>query len=244
MKRVLPRVLSVLLLVAVIALCLFLLFRAGLLSLTREELQERLASYGALAPLAFLIVTFLQVTFVPLPSTVTILGGSYLFGALPSFFYSYIGLLSGAVVAFWLGRLLGKPFVDWLVGGERVDRLIARARGRETVLLFFMFLLPAFPDDVLCLVAGLLPIRFRTFLLMQLPTRALTIGVTLLFFSGEVIPFTGWGIAVMAVAIVIGVTIFVLSLVYTERLNALAARLSARLHPRHQKKGDLGDEDT
>lgn len=237
MKRILPRVLSVLLLAAIVGVSLWALFEIGLLSLSKEKLQERLSAYGALAPLLFVLITVLQASLLPIPSTVTVLGGSYLFGALESFVYSYGGLFLGGMLAFFLGRYAGRPFVTWLAGEGKVDSLIARARGREHVVIFFMFLFPIVPDYLLCLAAGLLPISFRAFLLMQLPTRALTVGVTLIVFSGELIPFEGWGLVVMTIAAVLAVTLFVLAMIYTERLNAFFMRVAAIVGDRLSERG-------
>lgn len=229
-KKVLFRVVALLLLCGLVLGAYLLLRSLGIFSLSREEFRDLLAGYGAWAPLAFILATFLQVTFVPIPSTVTILGGVYLFGAWASFLYSYIGLLLGASVAFFLGRLLGKPFVLWLSGdAARVEGLLARLRSRGIVLLFFMFLFPMFPDDLLCLIAGLLPISFSAFLLMQLLTRATSIGATLLFLSGEVIPYEGWGVVVIVFVCLIGVAMCVLSLVYADRFAAILDRFCAAL---------------
>lgn len=224
------KLLSLLALALLIGGVALLFYRLGVFSMTREQFVALIDSYGAAAPLAFIFITFLQVTFVPIPSTVTILGGSYLFGALPSFFYSYVGLLLGAVTAFWLGRLLGKRFVLWIAGDNgKIDALLLRAKDRELVVLFFMFLLPAFPDDLLCLLAGLLPISFTAFLVMQLITRLTSIGATLLFFSGEVIPFSGWGIPVLIGVGIAAVLLFVFCFRYASALSALFDRITARL---------------
>ena len=151
--------------IAAIVVGLYFLFKAlGITDLTKEELQEFIAGTGAIAPLVFLVATFLQATFVPIPGMVTILAGNYLFGAWLSFLYSYIGMLLGSLVAYALGRKLGRPFVNWLAGGkEEADGWIARLKGRENVFLFLAFFLPLFPDDLLCAVAGILPMRFPTF---------------------------------------------------------------------------------
>ena len=44
-----------------------------------------------------------------------------------------------------------------------------------------MFLLPMFPDDILCSIAGIMPITYSVFIFMQLITRFTSIGGTLLF---------------------------------------------------------------
>ncbi len=210
-KLILKKTLSVLG-ILLLLLAGWLLFRAlGFTDLSQESLQAALSAYGASAPLIFILLSFLQVTFIPIPSTVTVLGGAYLFGALPSFLYSYIGIVIGSLFAFFLGRVFGKRFVYWLSGDpQKVDSILMRSRNKEAVTLFFMFLFPMFPDDLISLIAGVLPIPFSVFLLMQLLTRATSIGCTLLFYSGELIPFEGWGIPVIIAATLLGLFLFYL----------------------------------
>ncbi len=192
----------------------------GWSDLTREELQAFIAGTGAIAPLVYIAVSFAQVTLVPIPGAVTILAGNYLFGFWLSFLYSYIGMFLGGAFAFWLGRKLGRPYINWVAGGkEKADEWIKKLKGRETVFLFFAFLLPLFPDDILCSVAGILPISFMTFTVMQLITRATSIGGTLLFMSGEVIPYSGWGIPVLIALAIITIAAFIVSLKYADKLN-------------------------
>lgn len=229
-KKICGKVASILLLAALIGGG-YLLFRAlGFTNLTREELSRAIGEYGAAAPLIFILLSFLQVTFIPIPSTVTILAGAYLFGAWNSFLYSYIGIVIGSLFAFFLGRVLGKRFVCYMAGDpEKVESFLRRAKNKETVVFFFMFLFPAFPDDLLCLIAGILPISFRAFLFMQLTTRVTSIGATLFFFSGEIIPFSGWGIPVMIAAALAGLALFGFSFRHADALMAAFDRMTSRV---------------
>jgi len=225
--------------VGTLLLLLYLILRAlGWIDLDREELQQMIASAGAVAPLFYIGISFLQVTFVPIPGAVTILAGNYLFGAGAAFLYSYIGMLAGAMLAFFLGKWLGKPFVNWIAGGkEKTEGWLKKLKGREKVLLFFMFLFPFFPDDLLCAVAGILPVSTGGFLLMQLLTRATSIGATLLFMSGEVIPFHGWGLWVLGLVALLGVAAFFICWRYAERIDQLLAQLSDRILRKNKKDG-------
>ena len=215
------------LMIGVILLAAYLIFRyLGITDLTREQMQEYISSTGAIMPIVFILASFLQVTFIPIPSTVTILAGCYLFGAPLSFLYSYIGIMLGALLAFALGRLIGRPYLVWVAGSkEEADKWIAKLKGRENVFLFFAFLLPLFPDDLLCSIAGMLPIKLSTFTIMQLITRTTSIGATLIFMSGEIIPYEGWGLVVIAVLIFIALAAFFLSMKYAEQLNELFENL-------------------
>ena len=78
-------------------------------------------------------------------------------------------------------------------------------------MLFFMFIFPFFPDDLLCSVAGILPIKSSSFIIMQVFTRGITILTTLFMLSGDIIPFSGWGIPFNICLTLILMTIFYLS---------------------------------
>ena len=164
-KQIIKRLVFSFVIIALLVLIIFLLLKHfGLTDLTREQIQDYIKSKGAIAPLIFILISFAQVTLIPIPGTITILAGIYLFGAWQSFIYSYIGTLSGAMVSFALGRLIGKPYVNWVTGGkEKTEQLMKKLDGRENVFLFFAFLLPLFPDDILCAIAGALPIKWFTF---------------------------------------------------------------------------------
>lgn len=220
-----------------IMLALYLVFdHFGITDITQEEMQAYLQSWGIWAPLLFILISFLQVSVIRLPSTITILAGNYLFGPV-SFFYSYIGILAGSLVAFALGKWIGRKYVDWVVGShEKVDEWLEKLKNKSNVILFFMFLLPGFPDDMLCSIAGITPLGFIGFTLMQLISRALAIGATLLLFSGEVIPFEGWGIAVFAVIAVIALAVFIVCVRYADKINAFTGKLIKKLFKTKDKE--------
>ena len=231
-KEIIKRlVLSGLVIALIVAALWLILYLLGWTDLSQEELQEIIASAGVAAPLCYILISFLQVTFVPIPGSITILAGNYVFGTGETFLYSYIGMLLGSIFAFALGRWLGRPFVNWVAGGEdKVDEWLARLRGRENVLLFFMFFLPAFPDDILCSVAGILPIGWVGFLIMQIITRFTSVGGTLLFMSGTFIPFDEvWGIALLALVGALAIAAFIISFRNAERINSALERLSDRI---------------
>ncbi len=220
-KQIIKRLVFSFVIIALLVLIIFLLLKHfGLTDLTREQIQDYIKSKGVIAPLIFILISFAQVTLIPIPGTITILAGIYLFGAWESFIYSYIGTLSGAMVSFALGRLIGKPYVNWVTGGkEKTEQLMKKLDGRENVFLFFAFLLPLFPDDILCAIAGALPIKWFTFTIMQVITRATSILGIMLFMSGEVIPYHGWGVVVLVMLALISIVAFVLSIIYSKQLN-------------------------
>lgn len=229
-KTVLRLIVSVLVIGILLAVGYGIMKNLGWTDLTQERLQELVTSAGVIAPLVYILISFVQVTFVPIPAAVTILAGSYVFGAARAFLYSYIGTLIGAMVAFGLGRWIGKRFVNWVSGGqEQTDVWIAKLKGRENILLFFMFLFPFFPDDILCSVAGILPISWGGFFLMQAVTRATSVGATLLLMSGQIIPFHGWGLIVLGIILGVGLFAFLWCFRNAARINAFVASFCERM---------------
>ncbi len=214
--------------ISIIVVCLFfvacvsLLEIFGLAELSREELQGFIESTGVVAPLIYIAISFLQVTFVPLPNAVTILAGNYVFGPVLAFIYSYIGTLLGTMLAYGLGKWIGRKFAIWVAGSkEQLKKWIEKLKGREYVLLLVMFFFPFFPDDILCVIAGLFPsISWLGFLVMQLVTRATSISSTLVFMSGDVIPFDEpWGIVVISIVAILCIVGVVLCFKYTDKIN-------------------------
>ena len=192
----------------------------GWADLSQEQLQDKIQSYGAKAPLIYILVSFMQVTVLPIPGAVTVLAGNYLFGPIETFVYAYIGALIGSFISFSLGKIVGRPFVNWIAGSkETVDEWLSKMRGKEGVILFFMFFFPFFPDDILCAIAGLLPFTYRGFMSMQLVTRATSIFGTLFFMSGEIIPWRGWGLVVLALVAIVFIAAFVICFINAEKLD-------------------------
>lgn len=221
-KKMIIKIVISLLIIGLILLGGYLLLKHfNLLDLSQEQLQEIVSSYGALGPIVFIFISFLQVTFVPIPGAVTILCGNYLFGPVLSFIYSYIGMFIGGLLAFVLGRVIGRPFVNWVAGDkETVDYYLEKLKGKEVIVLFFMFLLPVFPDDLLCSVAGIMPtISYPVFIIMQLITRATSIFGTLLFMSGEYIPLYGWGLFIIIPLGIIAIIAFIYSMKNSDKIN-------------------------
>ena len=221
---------SIVFLVLIIIFLFLVLYRLGINGVSQEDIQKYLESKGALAPILFIVITFLQVTIIPIPSTITVLVGNYLFGFWVSYLYSFVGMMIGSIFAFYLGRWFGRRFLNWLVSDkEIVDKYLLKIEKKGNVLLFFMFLFPFFPDDLLCSVAGVLPISSASFILMQIFTRAITILTTLFMLSGDIIPFTGWGIPFNICLCLIFATLFYLAYVNAEKISDVSSNILKRL---------------
>jgi uncharacterized membrane protein YdjX (TVP38/TMEM64 family) len=135
-------------------------------------LRRQLAAFGAFAPHAFVVLQTLQVLLAPIPGQLLGGVGGYLFGVRAGTAYSLLGVCLGSAAAFVLARRYGRPYVERVTRPEaleRWDRFLAR---NGLAGLFVLFLLPTFPDDLLCFVAGISDLRLRTFLVLVVVGRA------------------------------------------------------------------------
>lgn len=210
--------------------------RSGWLELFADKaaMQEFISKYDGYAIAVFVAVQFLQVTVLPLPSTITTLAGIALFGVWKTVLYSSIGIIAGSMFAFFLGRVFGVKLIIWICGAKMFEKYRRFAEGKDVLLLYAMFFLPFFPDDLLCLIAGLGTMSARSFFVMMLITRPVgALWVAGVFKSAVSIPFSGWGLAVWAAIALITAAVFVLLYKYgneiTRALTAFSAKASAVL---------------
>ena len=164
--------------------------------LDRQLLRLYIENAGIWGVLVLFLLTLLEVVVLPIPAAITIVIGNYLFGATISFIVSTAGVIVGSAICFILGRYFGRKWVNWLVGVENVDRYSAILSERGKIPFVLMMLFPFFPDDILCLVAGLTNMSFRFFMLAITFTRPIMVAFYAYFGTGDIIPFTGWGIPV------------------------------------------------
>ena len=133
----------------------------------------------------------------------------------------------GSIIMFWVGRKAGRKFLNWLIGAQEADVWVERM-SRGKYLFFLMMLFPMFPDDILCVVAGMTKMSFKYFFWTNIIARGVGIACTVFFGSGSVIPFHGWGLVVWGVLILVVGALFYLSVKYQNKLDQLAKRIFKR----------------
>jgi uncharacterized membrane protein YdjX (TVP38/TMEM64 family) len=132
----------------------------------REKIKLLISSFGTSAPPVFMLIQVLQVIFAPVPGEATGFIGGYLFGTLPGFIYSSIGLTIGSWLNFVIGRFLGERYVRKRIPAHqfrKIDRLVKR---QGVIVLFIWFLFPGFPKDYLCLALGVSTLPMKIFILL------------------------------------------------------------------------------
>ncbi|MFK4567603.1 TVP38/TMEM64 family protein [Enterococcus sp. UD-01] len=130
-------------------------------------LQTFIKQFGEYAIFIFIFLQFVQVIIPILPGGISTVVGMLMFGSFLGLLYSYIGLILGEIVVYWLARYYGRPFVRLILTKKRYlqfEKMVDRPKAGIKKLLLFTLLIPFAPDDLVCLVAGLTDFPFKEYM--------------------------------------------------------------------------------
>lgn len=136
-----------------------------------SQFEQLITQSGALGPFLIILLQALQVILIPIPGQATGLISGFFFGPFLGTFYSMVGLTIGSFVAFYISRMLGRPFVKKIIPRETMDRFEHISDSKKISLIFLVFLIPMFPDDAVCFISGLTKIKLRTLVIIAILGR-------------------------------------------------------------------------
>lgn len=200
---------------AVLVLSFFLcwgLWRSGFFQAisSPQEMQAYIQRFAPYSHFIFFLLQLSSVILAPIPSNLTTLAGGLLFGAIPAFFITTAAVILGSAVVFQLARVLGRPFVERFANSVAIEKYGHIIQRKRDVFLLMAFLFPFFPDDLLCIMAGLTDISFRRFLTLVIIGRPWGLLVAAAV-GGSAISIPWWGMVLLGVA---GLAIFLFILRY------------------------------
>lgn len=149
----------------------------------------------------YTILLAIQIVFLPINSLILIVPAMLIFGSLKAYLLSLLGLLIGSIIAFYMGRLFGAQVISWMFGREKTEVWAKKIGANGKLMLPICFLIPIFPDELICMLAGLSNIKTSYFVLVSIITRAIDLAFTC--FIGSIIPFHGWWLLLWATLLLI-----------------------------------------
>lgn len=174
---------------------------------SKNTVKNFFDSFGAWEQPFFIFVQILQVFFAPIPGQLTGFLGGFLFGFWHGLFLTMIGLTIGSFLAMGSSRFLRDYLVQKFVPDsilKQFDYLIDKG---GLMTFFMIFLLPAFPDDAVCFIAGLTRLSLSKLVVVCVLGRLP--GMAVLTFAGTAVD-TDLQIAqiILSIAMVISVVIW------------------------------------
>jgi len=127
-----------------------------------NRLRSDFAQFGIWAGVLYAGL-YAAISLAPLPAAVFTLAAGALFGVAEGLVVVEVGATVGAVISFWLARVLGRGFVA-RVSGASIERLDERFARRGVLAVLAVRLLPVLPFAAVNYVSGLTSIRFRDYL--------------------------------------------------------------------------------
>lgn len=189
-----------------------------------EKIQKIVESGGVFSFLIFMLLQILQTTVLQIPSILVTVAGSLIFGRWTAFILSFVSVMIGSCIMFWIGRKGGKRFLNWFIGKQKTDEWTEKLTNGK-YLFFLMMMFPFFPDDILCCVAGVTNMSFGFFFFTNIIARALGIACAVFFGSGAIIPFSGWGLVVWGIILIFIACLFYFSIRFKDKIDDIIQRL-------------------
>jgi len=205
------------LLCAAVAAAVLWLWESGLLERinSKEKIRAMSEAAGPFAGVVYFLIQLLTVIIAPIPSNISMMAGALAMGFWPALILGLAAIWLGSMGMFLLARRLGQRRVQKLVDHGVMEKYLPVIREKQEVFLFLALLFPFFPDDVLCILAGVTSIPTGRFAVLVLLARPWGLVFAALLGSG-VFSLPVWGWAIMLTALVV---LFIFAVKYSGRIE-------------------------
>ena len=130
-----------------------------------KDIKNILISYENYGVIAFFLLQIIQVVAFFVPGEIIQIAGGYIYGFFWGAFFSIIGITLGSIIIYYLANVIGKEFIDKLIKKKKLQ-FIEKAlnKNRINYTIFFMYLIPGIPKDILGYIFGMLSVDFKKYI--------------------------------------------------------------------------------
>lgn len=173
-----------------------------LISPEDERIRALLESLGAFGSLAYFVAEVVQVVVIPIPGQPFEVAGGWLLGLVGGSLVGSFGAIVGSMVAFRIARRFGRDWVARHVSGGALKRVTdgLKEGKRAEWIVFWLMMVPNFPRDPLCYVAGISGMSHRSFLLIAVLGRPVGLVPWVALGAQGAASGIAWQLAMIAVA--------------------------------------------
>ena len=230
------KVIRIILIIAAIAAALagggYALWKTGVFERINsvEELREVISGAGAWAGVVYFFLQMMTVIVAPIPSNISMMAGALALGFWKAMILGVLAVVAGSMIVFLAARALGRNAIHRFLDKGVMEKYLPVIEEKQDMFLFLTMLFPFFPDDALCMLAGLTNIPLGRFVVIMALGRPWGLIVAALLGSGSIsLPIWAW-----AVIGVIGLLVFVLAMKYSAQIEEALLKFVRRIVP--QKK--------
>lgn len=167
----------------------------------QEAVSAYLQGFGVWGPLALFMLMAAQVFVAIIPGHALMVTAGYVYG-MTGLLVIIASTILGSQIAFFIARRYGRDLIYKLASPRVIQRWDGMARNQGVLFYFFAFVLPIFPSDLMCYVAGLGVIPARRFLAANILGRSVVaVSITLIGMYGLNPPLWFWLVAMGGMAV-------------------------------------------
>jgi uncharacterized membrane protein YdjX (TVP38/TMEM64 family) len=122
----------------------------------------------------FFTICFLQPILLPFPEAATVGAGTAVLGSLPAAIISFVGTLSGIIIAYFIAKIGGQKLIRRLVKEHHIKQYERYVSRNEISILLILFVIPILPDEIICFGAGISGVSFKKFLSIACVAKLIT----------------------------------------------------------------------
>lgn len=200
----------------------------------RDELIAAVRSWGIFGPLLYVSLQVIQTIVAPIPGQIVGSIGGFIFGPW-GILWTSIGTLLGCYIVFKISKRFGRRFIEKIFKPSAIARFDFIINSKSAaVVLFLVFLLPGFPDDIVCYIAGLTTLPIRKLMVILLLGRLPLIIVTNYLGSGITTNLEG-----VIIVSIVAVVLLGLGLWQRQRILALLKKHSLKHTEEAENQKDI-----
>lgn len=201
-----------------------------------EALRAFIGAAGPWAGAVYFLLQMMTVIVAPIPSNVSMMAGALALGFWPAMILGVLAVVAGSAIMFLAARKLGRKAAMRLVDRGVMEKYLPVIEEKQDMFLFLTLLFPFFPDDALCILAGLTSIPFKRFLLIMALARPWGLVFAALLGSGAfAMPAWAWVVMTLVLA-----AVFIVMMKYSaqieNRLFAFVSRVSRKKSKKRTEK--------
>ena len=180
-----------------------------------DEFKLLINKYGIFSSFIIFLLQILQVIIAVIPGDAVNLLSGYVLGPWLGFIVSFLGIMCGSFIAFYLSRRWGRSLIEKLVKKEKLDNIFNKINPKMTSFsLLILCSIPFMPRDILVYAIGLTPIKPKRFFIIYGISRFPLI--LLMSFSGNAILFNSKLTIVLITILLSGI---ILSIGFKKRMR-------------------------
>ncbi len=114
------------------------------------------------------VFQIIQIVISIIPGQVFQMAAGYLYGFWPALLFAMAGAILGTSISFTLAKVLGRDFLHIFFGEEKMSYYIERINSKKMyAIVFFLYLIPGIPKDMVSYAAGVSEIKFKPFVIVS-----------------------------------------------------------------------------